>query len=148
MAGEKDEVGIGHHDLAPAGTHVSEQYHEHDITDASQLATPATVRRWLAISSLIFLYNISLGGFLCIVPILTYINNDIGPSPSYTWLASSWTVASGVGLIVAGSLSDLLGRRWFCIGTGITGIIAALIGGLAQNIPTGTCCPRYPSIST
>ncbi|KAK4934944.1 hypothetical protein LTR10_023910 [Elasticomyces elasticus] len=136
MAAENNEVDVAHHDILASGAHSGDQYHEHDITDPSQEATPASARRWLAIASLIFLYNISLGGFLCIVSILSYINSDIGPSPEYTWLASSWTVASGVGLIVAGSLSDLIGRRWFCIATGVTGIISALIGGLAQNIPT------------
>ncbi|KIX06701.1 uncharacterized protein Z518_04677 [Rhinocladiella mackenziei CBS 650.93] len=136
MAEDKGDTVVTHHDLAPAGTHVSDQFHEHDITDASQMPQPASSKRWMAIGSLIFLYNISLGGFLCVVPIIQYMNRDLGPDPSYTWLASSWTVASGVGLIVAGSLSDLIGRRWFCISTGLLGILAALIGALAQDVPT------------
>lgn len=129
------DAAVSHEEKSAHDTAV-EQIHEHEILDASQEPTPASLKRWLAIASLIFLYNISLGGFITIVPVISQINADLGPSGSYTWLASAWTVASGVGLLVAGSVSDLLGRRWFCIFTGVLDIVAGLVGALAKNIPT------------
>ena len=114
-----------------------EQMLEHEILHDSQRPTRLSLQQVLAISSLTLLYNIALGAFVCIAPILSYINADIGPSPHYTWLASSYTIASGIGLVVAGALSDILGRRWFCVATGVTGIIGGIIGLVAKDIPTG-----------
>lgn len=122
---------------APSFVPEDEQMREHEILDPSQRPSKLSLQQVLAIASLTLLYNIALGGFVCIAPVLSYINADIGPSPDYTWLASSWTITSGIGLIVAGALSDIIGRRWFCVATGITGVIGGVIGAVAQDIPTG-----------
>ncbi|KIW76454.1 hypothetical protein Z517_11200 [Fonsecaea pedrosoi CBS 271.37] len=93
-------------------------------------------KKWLVIISLGFIYNMGISIYLCLSPIIGIINADIGPDPAYSWLPTCWTVATGVGLIVAGTLSDVLGRRWFVIGTGVLGVAGGICGALAQNIPT------------
>ncbi|KAF9886953.1 hypothetical protein FE257_010694 [Aspergillus nanangensis] len=95
-----------------------------------------SIKWWAAVGSCIFLYSISLAAYMCLVSLTSIINADVGPDESYTWIAPAWTVAAGTGMVVAGALSDVLGRRWFCIGTGLTGILAAIIGGVAPNVPT------------
>ncbi|KIW80209.1 hypothetical protein Z517_06824 [Fonsecaea pedrosoi CBS 271.37] len=92
------------------------------------------IKLWLAIASLIFQWVASMGTFLCIAPIIDLINQDIGPRSSTAWVASAYTVVSGVSLIVAGTLSDLVGRRWFAVASSTAPMIAGIIGGTAQNM--------------
>ncbi|KAL4861912.1 major facilitator superfamily domain-containing protein [Aspergillus spectabilis] len=73
-----------------------------------------SLRWWGAVGSIIFLYSMSLGSHMCLAGLTSLINADIGPR----------------------SLSDVVGRRWFCIGTGLLGMLSGIIGGVAQNIPT------------
>ncbi|KAH6988308.1 fungal trichothecene efflux pump [Ilyonectria sp. MPI-CAGE-AT-0026] len=82
-----------------------------------------------------FSYAVNIGAFLLITPILTAINDDLGPDPSYTWMVSSWTAAAGVGLIFAGTASDLLGRRWFIVSSGGISTIAAIVSLTAKSVP-------------
>ncbi|OAL39674.1 hypothetical protein AYO20_01071 [Fonsecaea nubica] len=111
-----------------------EQLREHVITDPNQEVSRLSIRVLLSISSISFIFSTSLGTFLCLVPVLGNINEDLGPDPSFTWIASSWTVATGVGLICAGSLSDIFGRRWFTIGTGVLGVVASILGLTSHSI--------------
>lgn len=109
--------------------------HEETIDDEIPLEK-VTLRTWVAILSLTYVYTLSLGYFLIISSIITDINADIGPSPSYTWIASVYPIASGVGFLITGTVSDLIGRRWFAVMAPITGAIGGLIGALAQNVDT------------
>ncbi|KAL4869733.1 hypothetical protein BDV12DRAFT_184888 [Aspergillus spectabilis] len=68
----------------------------------------------------------SLGSYMSLVSLTAIINQDIGPSPSYTWIAPAWTVASGTGMIMAGAVSNVVGR-W---------MLSRIISRVAQNIPT------------
>ncbi|KAL4810449.1 fungal trichothecene efflux pump [Aspergillus unguis] len=67
--------------------------------------------------------------------LLTVINEDIGPNKNYTWFAIVWNLASAVGLVFVGRVSDLIGRRWlFIIGNGL-GFIGSIICATAHSIP-------------
>lgn len=112
------------------------EVHEHEITNPELEARPVTLRVSIAILSISFLYTISLAVFLLTAPLLSIINQDLGPDPNYTWIASAWTLGTGVGLITTGSLSDILGRRWFMIGFGVLGIIGSIIALVAKNVST------------
>jgi MFS family permease len=43
---------------------------------------------------------------------LLLINEDIGPSPNLNWVATAWTLGSGIGFLLVGRLSDIFGRKW------------------------------------
>lgn len=46
-----------------------------------------------------------VGGFAFAAPILSYINADIGPDPNLTWVALTYTLTTGVCLILVGRRS-------------------------------------------
>jgi MFS family permease len=66
--------------------------------------------------------------------ILAYINADLGPDPSYTWIAVSWSLCAAIIVSIAGRLSDIFGRRYFMLSGGILSFIGAVIGATGQNI--------------
>ena len=45
--------------------------------------------------------------------ILSYIEADLGPDPSYAWIANSWSLCAAVVVSIAGRLGDIFGRRYF-----------------------------------
>ena len=76
-----------------------------------------------------------VGGFAFAAPILSYINGDIGPDPNLTWVALTYTLTTGVCLILVGRLSDLFGRRWFMIGGAFLGTLGTIVCATAKDIP-------------
>jgi MFS family permease len=68
--------------------------------------------------------------------VLTYINEDIGPSQSVSWVNIARTLAESTMFLVSGRLSDLFGRRWFFIGGNVICLVGVIIGACAQNINT------------
>lgn len=76
-----------------------------------------------------------VGGFAFAAPILSYINEDIGPDPNLTWVALTYTLTTGVCLILVGRLSDLFGRRWFMIGGACLGTLGTIVCATAKDIP-------------
>jgi MFS family permease len=51
-------------------------------------------------------------GYGLIAPILTQINEDIGPSPNILWVPLANTVLGAIVFLMVGQLSDIFGRRW------------------------------------
>lgn len=76
-----------------------------------------------------------VGGFAFVAPIFSYINADIGPDPSLTWVALTYTLTTGVCLILVGRLSDLFGRGWFMIGGACLGTLSTIVCATAKDIP-------------
>lgn len=68
--------------------------------------------------------------------LLDHINEDIGPSDSYVWIATGYTLAASTGALVWGRLSDVFGRRWFFIGGNGLALLGSILGAAAQNIVT------------
>lgn len=95
------------------------------------------IARFLAIGSLMLTYNASLAGAFLTGSVITAINAELGPNPAYPWLGTATTVAAGASCVLLGTLSDLLGRRWFMIITCSFGILAGIVGVTARNVPTG-----------
>jgi hypothetical protein len=51
------------------------------------------------------------GAFGLAAPMLSIINNDVGPDPNITWVSLVYVVTMAIGLLLVGRLSDLFGRR-------------------------------------
>ncbi|KIX05619.1 uncharacterized protein Z518_03591 [Rhinocladiella mackenziei CBS 650.93] len=74
--------------------------------------------------------------FLWPMAVISYINQDIGPTPNYTNVPVVYTALNSVGLLVCGRLSDIYGRRYFFLGMQLSGIIGSIIAATAKTITT------------
>lgn len=75
-------------------------------------------------------------GYGLIAPVLSQINEDIGPSPNINWVPLVNLAGGAIFFLMVGQLSDLFGRRIFFItGSGIA-LIGSIIGATAQNVNT------------
>lgn len=66
--------------------------------------------------------------------VLTYVNNDLGPSPDSAWITVSWQLGAAVFLSIGGRLSDIFGRRYFIMMGSIICTAGCLVGANAQSI--------------
>ena len=60
----------------------------------------------------------------------------LGPDPNVYLASLINTLVKGVGLLLVGSISDVLGRRWFMIGGQILGFLGACVSATAADINT------------
>jgi MFS family permease len=58
-----------------------------------------------------------VAGYGLISPILTQINEDIGPSPNILWVGLANLVLGAITFLMVGQLSDIFGRRWWDAGS-------------------------------
>lgn len=77
-----------------------------------------------------------MGGFALAAPLLTLINNDIGPDAQIIWVALAYTLPLAVFQPLVGRLSDLFGRRWFFISGTVLSLIGAIVCSVAKTVPT------------
>jgi MFS family permease len=75
-------------------------------------------------------------GFAYVLPILTQINEDIGPDANIVWVALVYTLGLSVGLVLVGRITDIFGRRWFFIAASGLGLLGSIICATAKNVPT------------
>ncbi|CAK7198048.1 hypothetical protein SEUCBS139899_000706 [Sporothrix eucalyptigena] len=68
-------------------------------------------------------------------PILTQINDDLGPDPRYIWISLVYNAVLAVGLALVGRLSDIFGRRYWFIGGSVVGVVGAVVCATAKTIP-------------
>lgn len=66
--------------------------------------------------------------------VLSYINEDLGPSNSYTWIANTWPLCAAVMTSVSGRLSDIFGRRYFLLAGSLIGFLGTIVGATGQSI--------------
>ncbi|KAF2101751.1 MFS general substrate transporter [Rhizodiscina lignyota] len=76
-----------------------------------------------------------VAGFSYIAPILSFVNEDIGPSPYITWVALTYTLTGSVGLMIVGRLTDIFGRRWFFVIGSALALLGSIVCAVAPNIP-------------
>ena len=74
------------------------------------------------------------GGFSLAAPVLSSINQDIGPDPDVTWVSLSWTLTQGISTLVVSRLSDIFGRRWIFIFASLVGTVGAIWASQATSI--------------
>ncbi|CAK7231869.1 hypothetical protein SBRCBS47491_008075 [Sporothrix bragantina] len=75
-----------------------------------------------------------VAGFGYAAPILTEINNDIGPDANIVWVSLTYTLTSAIFLTIIGRVSDIFGRRWVFIGGAAFGLIGSIVAATAQNV--------------
>ena len=75
-------------------------------------------------------------GYVMTFNLLGIINEDLGPSDTYVWVATGYTLAAVVGALLWGRLSDVFGRRWFFVGGNACAFLGSILGAVAQNIVT------------
>ncbi|KAI4599583.1 hypothetical protein KJ359_002030 [Pestalotiopsis sp. 9143b] len=99
--------------------------------DAEHKLTRQTILACVAIATQINAYIMTL-----LIPSTTlgYINADLGPDPSYTWITVSWTLGAAVVVSVGGRLSDIFGRRYFMMFGAAVSIVGCLVGANATSI--------------
>lgn len=68
--------------------------------------------------------------------VLNVIDADIGPDPNIYLATLINTLIKGVGLLLVGSISDVLGRRYFIVGGQAFGLIGACVAATAKNVNT------------
>lgn len=76
-----------------------------------------------------------VAAFAYAAPVLSVINADIGPDPSYVWISYVYNTATAVAFPIVGRLSDLFGRRYFFIGGAILALIGSIVAATAASIP-------------
>jgi MFS family permease len=79
-------------------------------------------------------YNASFFSLLLTSPVISYINEDLGPKPYYFWMAIVWPLTFSATMAINGRLMDLFGRRWVMIGGNLLCIVASIIGGTAKSV--------------
>ncbi|KAF9870587.1 hypothetical protein CkaCkLH20_11893 [Colletotrichum karsti] len=88
------------------------------------------------VMAIVLLANNLFIGYAMPANILNVINADIGPD-SLIYLATLMnTLIKGVGLLLVGSLSDVLGRRYFMVAGQACGFIGSVIAARADDITT------------
>jgi len=99
-------------------------------------------RYWLSMNFLGTMFAIGtafaggIGGYGLISPILTQINEDIGPSPNILWVGLANLVLGAITFLMVGQLSDIFGRRWFFIIGSAIALVGSIIGACAQDVNT------------
>ncbi|EXJ77068.1 hypothetical protein A1O3_10226 [Capronia epimyces CBS 606.96] len=68
--------------------------------------------------------------------ILTQVNADLGNNVNILWVPCVYTLATSVGLLLFGRLTDLFGRRWFFIGGSLLAVIGSVVSSRAQDVAT------------
>ncbi|RVX70509.1 hypothetical protein B0A52_05160 [Exophiala mesophila] len=65
---------------------------------------------------------------------ISYINADLGPSPSASWINITWTLGAAIMVSIGGRLSDIFGRRHFMLCGGIISFLGTIVGATGQSI--------------
>ncbi|KIW03066.1 uncharacterized protein PV09_05715 [Verruconis gallopava] len=76
-----------------------------------------------------------VSGFAYAAPILTLINNDIGPDPNIAWVALVYTLTSAVCITLVGRISDIFGRRYMFIGGALVALVGSIVCSRAMSVP-------------
>ncbi|KAK3641236.1 hypothetical protein LTR56_011476 [Elasticomyces elasticus] len=76
------------------------------------------------------------GGYALVAPVLSDINEDLGPSPNIAWVGLVYVLTEAVFFLLVGRLSDIFGRRWFFITGSLIGLVGTIIGATAQSVNT------------
>jgi hypothetical protein len=74
------------------------------------------------------------GAFGYAAPILSYINEDLGPDAQYVWISYVYNAALAVCLCLVGRLGDIFGRRYIFIGGALLAVIGSIICATANSI--------------
>ncbi|CAK7235600.1 hypothetical protein SBRCBS47491_009351 [Sporothrix bragantina] len=111
---------------------INEQIVQHLMTTGQEVGM--TWHSVFAVISMMFCYNSYVMTLVIPPAILSYINTDLGPDPSYTWITVSWNLGGAIFVTVAGRLSDIFGRRYFMIAGSLLLVVGSIICATGQTI--------------
>ncbi|KAK2752229.1 trichothecene efflux pump [Colletotrichum kahawae] len=77
-----------------------------------------------------------IGAFSLIAPILTDVNESIGPDSNIVWVSLASNLAQAVMLTMTGRLSDMFGRRYFQVAGTALALIGCIIGATSKTVNT------------
>ncbi|KAJ3547072.1 hypothetical protein NM208_g1696 [Fusarium decemcellulare] len=86
--------------------------------------------------AIVLLANNLFIGYSMPANVIGIIDADLGPDPNVYLVTLFNKLITGVGLLLVGSISDVLGRRWFMIGGQALGFIGACMAAEARSINT------------
>jgi MFS family permease len=69
-------------------------------------------------------------------PILGQINAAVGPDPRYPWISLVYNASLAVCIAPLGRITDIFGRRWWFIGSGVLSVVGSVVCAQANSIPT------------
>lgn len=69
-------------------------------------AEPVSVKVWIAILGLAFIYITAQGMPILALAVINGITADLPPTTYSTWIASGFTIALGTAIITAGAISE------------------------------------------
>ncbi|CAK7221376.1 hypothetical protein SBRCBS47491_004509 [Sporothrix bragantina] len=126
-----DHVDTPTKDITP-NEDINEQIVQHLMTTGQEVGM--TWHSVFAVISMMMCYNAYV--FTLVIPpaILSYINTDLGPDPSYTWITVSWNLGGAIFVTIAGRLSDMFGRRYFMVAGSVLLICGSIICATGQSI--------------
>ncbi|KEF51591.1 uncharacterized protein A1O9_12226 [Exophiala aquamarina CBS 119918] len=75
-------------------------------------------------------------GFLMMASVLQQIGEALGDTESLSWLVGGWTISSSVAFSMAGSVSDILGRRYVLLSAQVFAIIGCIIAATCTKTRT------------
>ncbi|CAK7212639.1 hypothetical protein SBRCBS47491_001535 [Sporothrix bragantina] len=113
--------------------HVPSYSREGEEMDSTYWRSPRFLGSILAIA---LLANSLFIGYAMPINVLGVIDADIGPSPNIYLASLTFTLVSGVLLLIIGSLSDIMGRRWFIIVAQMFGLVGSVVCATAKNVNT------------
>lgn len=79
-------------------------------------------------------YNAYLFTLLIPPAILSFINADLGPEPTFTWITGSWNLGGAIFVTVGGRMSDIFGRRYFFLAGSAILIVGSIVSATGQSI--------------
>ncbi|KAH0828427.1 putative major facilitator superfamily transporter [Fonsecaea pedrosoi] len=108
--------------------------HQAALEDNPEKAETLTWPTLLAILSLSFSYVCPIScGFILVTGILVPIGTDLGDTDHISWIVGGWSIASSVSFSLAGSLSDVFGRRWTVVAGEVIAIVGSIIACTAKS---------------
>ncbi|KIX99239.1 uncharacterized protein Z520_04815 [Fonsecaea multimorphosa CBS 102226] len=108
--------------------------HKAALEDNPEKAETLTWTTLLAIVSLAFSYVCPIScGFTLVTGILVPIGTDLGDTEHISWIVGGWSIASSVSFSLAGSLSDVFGRRYTIVAGEIIAIVGSIIACTAKS---------------
>ncbi|KIW90511.1 uncharacterized protein Z519_09158 [Cladophialophora bantiana CBS 173.52] len=73
-------------------------------------------------------------GFIVATSILLGIGTDLGDTTNLGWVVSGWSIASSVSFSLAGSLSDIFGRRHVLLAGQSISLVGSIVAATAQSL--------------
>ncbi|KAJ9603453.1 hypothetical protein H2200_012231 [Cladophialophora chaetospira] len=117
-------------------------YDRDDIHQAALADNPSKAERpsWSTLLSIAFVGSSIVApvscGFIVATSILFPIGTDLGDLENLGWVVSGWSIASSVSFSLAGSLSDIFGRRNVILAGEFISLVGAIIAAVAQKLST------------